>query len=1279
MYPRGITARLLLCISMLPTQFGWITAQDQPVDPATSSWQISDLSDPLEVSSFGESSSLEAPLALEYEGWPMSGANPQRTSWASEDLSSQVSAMDVEWTRPIEAFIPPASNLIATNGMIYVSTARGLYALDAETGALNWRYDTDMPLGNSPTVVGGVAYVGGFDRQLHALDANNGDHLWSFAGAGAGYDTNPLVISDEHTGNQPIVFLGNRDGSFYAIGGHGHSRQGELLWSYETGGPIHFSAAYSEGKLFFASSDNYAYALNTNGVRIWKSAQLFGDGFHAYWPVVVGDKVVFSGSPAYRSNANPGLESFRDADGNFAARVSTLDSMAIFEGDESGLHLPELSSQPWSNGMPVVDGSAITEYYEENPSPDPYKHKPWRRMTFLLHQTDGSEYTFDSDGDGYVEYIPFPRHGTRQMNNYPPIVAPDGMLYSAVMFSTRTETDSFIMGWREGTHLLSKLGPSSRSALVEPHALSGGGSMMFRNLCCDRIGAYFGYQAGSPSGTFWSYDLWNHSPNYDLMWEIGFGSSRGDRLRGWFNSSTDSPNGIYHNHGYQTPLIPYQGRIYTHRSNAIIAIGTGALNEEPFVAIQEATSTTQALVSSDLVSLLEDEVQKLITAGLLRPGYYDHRIGNNTELRDYFENPGDTLYTLSIAYPHLEPELQGDLKDYLSMLFREYFNPTMYATIGWIDGAPREWMPMPPEIQAKLDNPDPEVNNDNILFKRTVVPSPPRSGWSYPPHNLYALYVYAKNIPEQDRESNALVYDLAKSRIDEALENSTSKTNQSYLESPFQHNAILAGYIGYLELQDIAGVDSYQRTEVQAELNRLLNLRWQLFDKDSPWIELGRYHRKTLDVARNFLYLVPELGELYRQNILNQVSDAINEYELIAPYWFVSRFEAVLGEGAMQTLLNSPAIFQAKAWILHEPMDELQKYIDVPAFKRGDLFYIQNLVAAIEAGQPLQPAAAPRIDPAAGIYDHSLTVSLSSTSEIARIHFTLDGTTPTQFSTLYTEPFVIHKSTLVKARAYEDGFSPSSVSTADFDLETIFEDVPYDHWAYDYIEALAEAGYVSGCSQSPPLYCPDTVLNRAESSVFVLRGEYGPIGDPPHPPPQSATFSDVLTSFWGFNWIESLWQDGFTSGCNLDPLMFCPDQEHTRAEASVFFLRVMHGSTYEPPEAEGLFSDVNADAWYFDWVEAAYDHGLLLACNTDPLEICPEELVDRSWSAFMMVEAMGGLEAFSTSTPTPQASLSQITPTPTPSPIGNGQSSITPTPTSTTESPTPSATPTPEE
>ena len=196
-----------------------------------------------------------------------------------------------------------------------------------------------------------------------------------------------------------------------------------------------------------------------------------------------------------------------------------------------------------------------------------------------------------------------------------------------------------------------------------------------------------------------------------------------------------------------------------------------------------------------------------------------------------------------------------------------------------------------------------------------------------------------------------------------------------------------------------------------------------------------------------------------------------------------------------------------------------------------------------------------------------------------------------------------------------------------------FEDVPITHWAYPYIEALYQNGFVVGCSATPRLYCPQNILNRAESAVFVERGAHGALSDPPYAPPPTATFTDVPSSFWGHGWIESLWTDGFTAGCSTSPPAYCPTQQHTRAEGSVFFLRIKNGSSYTPPTPADIFDDVAPTDWYAGWVEAAYNQGLLPACSESPLNFCPEGALDRSWAAYMMVQAKGGLGALGAGTP----------------------------------------------
>ena len=165
----------------------------------------------------------------------------------------------------------------------------------------------------------------------------------------------------------------------------------------------------------------------------------------------------------------------------------------------------------------------------------------------------------------------------------------------------------------------------------------------------------------------------------------------------------------------------------------------------------------------------------------------------------------------------------------------------------------------------------------------------------------------------------------------------------------------------------MTGTDANLRQSVIQERERLLTLRRSLFTKDSPWTEQGIEYKKTLDLARNFLFMSPELAAYLRANLYNQVQVALTEYESVAPFWLVNRYEANFGESGSQSLYTPYAMFQAKAMILQETQDELIKYLDAPYWERGDLFYIQNLVATIEAPSsgtepPPTPSATPMPD-----------------------------------------------------------------------------------------------------------------------------------------------------------------------------------------------------------------------------------------------------------------------------------------------------------------------------
>jgi glucose/arabinose dehydrogenase len=184
-----------------------------------------------------------------------------------------------------------------------------------------------------------------------------------------------------------------------------------------------------------------------------------------------------------------------------------------------------------------------------------------------------------------------------------------------------------------------------------------------------------------------------------------------------------------------------------------------------------------------------------------------------------------------------------------------------------------------------------------------------------------------------------------------------------------------------------------------------------------------------------------------------------------------------------------------------------------------------------------------------------------------------------------------------------------------------FADVPIDYWAWSSIEALNSAGLTAGCSQDPLDYCPEADITRAQMAVFLERGMHGSAYTPPAA--TRTVFEDVPSDHWAATWIEQLYADGITSGCSLDPLMYCPEDAVSRAQMAVFLERGMHWpDAFAPPIGGGtLFADVPGSYWAVDWIEQLYADGITSGCSSDPLMYCPEDPVTRAEMAVFLARA----------------------------------------------------------
>jgi len=189
-----------------------------------------------------------------------------------------------------------------------------------------------------------------------------------------------------------------------------------------------------------------------------------------------------------------------------------------------------------------------------------------------------------------------------------------------------------------------------------------------------------------------------------------------------------------------------------------------------------------------------------------------------------------------------------------------------------------------------------------------------------------------------------------------------------------------------------------------------------------------------------------------------------------------------------------------------------------------------------------------------------------------------------------------------------------------------FVDTPPSHFFWGSIERLYADGFVAGCSSDPLLFCPDNTLTRAEGAVFVERGVHGASHDDP-PPPSVQVFMDVPLMEWYANWVDGLWNDGYTAGCNIGTpevdLLYCPLAGNSRAEGAVFYLRMLHGPSYNPPDpAVQIFDDVIISEWYAKWVHQAHNDGLIDPCQETPsMLFCPDDPMTRGLAADVMVRA----------------------------------------------------------
>jgi eukaryotic-like serine/threonine-protein kinase len=178
------------------------------------------------------------------------------------------------------------SSPVVATGKVYFGSGDGnVYALDAETGVLLWKFSTKDVVHSSPAVVANTVYVGSWDSYLYAIDADTGQEKWSFKSGEDNTIHNQVGFQSSPTVVDGTVYIGCRDAHVYAI----DAVTGRKKWDYPTSKSwVVGTPAVRDGTVYVGTSDSSRFVgLDAKtgrlrfdfkaGAYVFSSAALAGD------------------------------------------------------------------------------------------------------------------------------------------------------------------------------------------------------------------------------------------------------------------------------------------------------------------------------------------------------------------------------------------------------------------------------------------------------------------------------------------------------------------------------------------------------------------------------------------------------------------------------------------------------------------------------------------------------------------------------------------------------------------------------------------------------------------------------------------------------------------------------------------------------------------------------------------------------------------------------------------------------------------------------------------
>jgi len=228
-------------------------------------------------------------------------------------------------------------------GAVYFGSGDGnIYALDAGSGSVKWKFKTGDVVHESRAIADGKLYIGSWDSYFYALDASTGKELWRFKTGDDADIHNQVGIQSSATVGNGIVYFGCRDSKFYAL----DAETGKQRWVFPNNGSwVITSPVVHDGKVYFATSDTALLHV----VDAQTGASINTIKFH--WPIFSSPSI--AGNTLYLAGQDGKL---------VAIDLESRKVIWVFQSDASRQNLPRLSKP---DGSPNYEAAFTSNFYDD--------------------------------------------------------------------------------------------------------------------------------------------------------------------------------------------------------------------------------------------------------------------------------------------------------------------------------------------------------------------------------------------------------------------------------------------------------------------------------------------------------------------------------------------------------------------------------------------------------------------------------------------------------------------------------------------------------------------------------------------------------------------------------------------------------------------------------------------------------------------------------------------------------------------------------------------------